>query len=457
MKLLAMRQSHSQSGPALRGGLSPLDSSKSPATVFWLAVHAVCCLGSLVLGFRFSRLLVFLLFSTSPMFRATTKMTADDPIVLLLNPSQAPVNESTLPVAVGRHGIQVRPWPHPDPVEVMKAHQIIERVQREQRAQSGAKNPDPRSLIVITPTYVRAFQAMHLTALMHSLMLVPYKVVWIVVEAGRVSSETASLIGRPGLRTIHVGFEQEMPEAWEDRHNLEAKMRVHALRIVREKNLDGIVMFADDSNIHSMELFDEIQTVKWIGAVSLGILPHSTVDDSDQAVSKIMNESNSLIAVQGPVCDSANQFIGWRTDNRSPNMHREATHVDDRGSLLPGKLEWAGFALNSRMLWKDAEDKPEWVRDLDLLNWDDDVDSPLSLLKDLSVLEPLGNCSHRLMIWRLHVEAHPGSEFPKGWLIDPPLGITLPSKRTPWPDAPPELPFMENASSDEEEIDRAPN
>lgn len=173
-------------------------------------------------------------------------------------------------------------------------------------------------------------------------------------------------------------------------------------------------MFADDSNIHSMELFDKIQTVKWIGAVSLGILPHSTVDDSDQAVSKIMNESNSLIAVQGPVCDSANQFIGWRTDNRSPNMHREATHVDDRGSLLPGKLEWAGFALNSRMLWKDAEDKPEWVRDLDLLNWDDDVDSPLSLLKDLSVLEPLGNCSHRLMVWRLHVEAHPGSEFPKG-------------------------------------------
>ncbi|KAI6668439.1 hypothetical protein NL676_013542 [Syzygium grande] len=397
MKLLAMRQSHadSQSGPALRGGLSRWTPPSRRATVFWLAVHAICCLGSLVLGFRFSRLLVFLLFSTSPMFHATTKMTADDPIVLLSNPSQAPVNESTLPVAVGGMGSRSGRGPTRTP----SRHE-------------GA--PDHRESDVSDGT----------DAL---LMLVPYKVVWIVVEASGVSSETASLIRRPGLRTIHVGFEQEMPEAWEDRHSLEAKMRVHALRIVREKNLDGIVMFADDSNIHSMELFDEIQTVKWIGAVSLGILPHSTVDDSDQAVSKIMNESNSLIAVQGPVCDSANQFIGWRTDNRSPNMHREATHVDDRGSLLPGKLEWAGFALNSRMLWKDAEDKPEWETAATGLWFGGFMSKPILV-----------------------------ANSPKGWLIDPPLGITLPSKRTPWPDAPPELPFMENASSDEEEIDRHP-
>lgn len=26
------------------------------------------------------------------------------------------------------------------------------------------------------------------------------------------------------------------------------------------------------------------------------------------------------------------------------------------------------------------------------------------------------------------------------WIIDPPLDITIPSKRTPWPDTPPELP-----------------
>ena len=41
---------------------------------------------------------------------------------------------------------------------------------------------------------------------------------------------------------------------------------------MREERLDGIVMFADDSNMHCMELFDEFQRVKWIGAVSVGIL-----------------------------------------------------------------------------------------------------------------------------------------------------------------------------------------
>lgn len=29
------------------------------------------------------------------------------------------------------------------------------------------------------------------------------------------------------------------------------------------------------------------------------------------------------------------------------------------------------------------------------------------------------------------------------WVIDPPLEVTVPAKRTPWPDVPPELPTAE--------------
>jgi len=132
-------------------------------------------------------------------------------------------------VVVGRHGIRIRPWPHPDPVEVMKAHGIISRVQNEQRLLFGVKNP--RKVIVVTPTYVRTFQTMHLTGVMHSLMLVPYDLTWIVVEAGGVTNETASIIGKSGLRIIHVGFNQKMPSLWEDRHKVESLMRLHALRL----------------------------------------------------------------------------------------------------------------------------------------------------------------------------------------------------------------------------------
>ena len=39
------------------------------------------------------------------------------------------------------------------------------------------------------------------------------------------------------------------------------------------------------------------------------------------------------------------------------------------------------------------------------------------------------------------------------WIIDPPLDITVPAKRTPWPDAPPELP-SEKLSANQDHVDK---
>ncbi|CBI21374.3 unnamed protein product, partial [Vitis vinifera] len=425
MKLSALQQSYtnrrSNSFRAAGGLDSSVDGSgKSPAAIFWLVLHGLCCLISLVLGFRFSRLVFFLFFST-----ASNGGTSG------LYPSR---------VVVGRHGIRIRPWPHPNPDEVMKAHRIIERVQREQKLQFGIKNP--RTVIVVTPTYVRTFQTLHLTGLMHSLMNVPYDLIWIVIEAGGTTNETASLLAKSGLRTIHIGFDRRMPNSWEDRHRLEAQMRLRALRIVREEKLDGILMFGDDSNMHSMELFDEIQKVKWIGAVSVGILAHSgNTDELSSVAHKKAEEENLPPPVQGPACNSSEKLVGWHIFNSLPYVGNGATYIDDRATVLPRKLEWSGFVLNSRLLWKAAEDRPEWVKDLDKLDGvREEIESPLSLLKDPSMVEPLGSCGRKVLLWWLRVEARTDSKFPARWIIDPPLEVTVPAKRTPWPDAPPELP-----------------
>ncbi|KAI4314993.1 hypothetical protein L6164_027847 [Bauhinia variegata] len=464
MKLSALQQSYlSRRSNSFRG--SPqLDSAgdgsiKSPAAIFWLVLHGICCLISLVLGFRFSRLVFFFLFSTSSSnlymvpFRSASEIggpidvyssLTSNPLTNVDNPAnRTSVWSSISRVVVGRHGIRIRPWPHPNPTEVMKAHQIIERVQREQRLQFGVKNP--RTVIAVTPTYVRTFQALHLTGVMHSLMLVPYDLVWIVVEAGGVTNDTASIIAKSGLRTIHVGFKQRMPISWEGRHKLEARMRLHALRIVRKEKLDGIVMFADDSNVHSMELFDEIQSVKRIGAVSVGILVHSTdTDESSSTLQREGEEEATTVPVQGPACNSSNQLVGWHTFNSLRYVGKSAVQIDDHAPVLPRKLEWSGFVMNSRLLWKDGDDKPEWIKDIDALDGvDEEIESPLSLLKDTSMVEPLGSCGRQVMLWWLRVEARTDSKFPPRWIIDPPLDITVPSKRTPWPDAPPELPSNE--------------
>ncbi|GER30250.1 glycosyltransferase [Striga asiatica] len=425
MKQLTALQQQGRRSNSFRGASSPLDATvdgaiKSPVTIFWLLLHGLCCLISLVLGFRFSRLVFFLLFSASSSPSAKTS---------IYSTLHTTVPSSAVPernfsrvgggsrVVVGRHGILIRPWPHPDPAEVMKAHRIIERVQAEQRSQYGVKNP--RTVIAITPTYVRTFQTLHLTGVMHSLMNVPYDLIWIVVEAGGPTNETSSLIEKSGLKTIHIGFYGKMPLLWEDRHKLESRMRLHALRVVREKRLDGIVMFADDSNMHSLELFDEIQNVKWVGAVSVGILAKvgSSEEEVELPVDQIdengKDEKKSQLPIQGPACNSSNQLVGWHTFNTLPFVERRARYIGDRAVVLPRKLEWAGFILNSRLVWEVAEEKPTWVKDWEEVDRNgEDIESPLALLKDSLVVEPLGSCGRKVLLWWLRVEARADSKFP---------------------------------------------
>lgn len=190
------------------------------------------------------------------------------------------------------------------------------------------------------------------------------------------------------------------------------------IRVVRERKLDGIVVFADDSNMHSLKLFDEIQRVKWVGAVSVGILAHSgNADMLVQGEKSEEEKENMPLPIQGPACNSSNQLVGWHTFNSLPFMEKSASFVGDAGTVLPTKMEWAGFVLNSRLVWEEAEGKPDWARDLDSLGVSsEEVESPLVLLKDAASIEPLGSCGKKVLLWWLRVEARADSKFPSGFV-----------------------------------------
>lgn len=66
-------------------------------------------------------------------------------------------------VSVGRHKILIRPWPHPEAEELMQGYSLLKRVQLEQQRLYGVKERKP--IIVITPTYVRTFQAVYLSGI----------------------------------------------------------------------------------------------------------------------------------------------------------------------------------------------------------------------------------------------------------------------------------------------------
>ncbi|KAJ4813793.1 Glycosyltransferase [Rhynchospora pubera] len=395
---LVVQQMQSLKGSA-SGGFSP----------FWLLIHFLCCLGSTVLGFRFSRLLFFLFFSSSPLFSqphlstittTTTTTTITTITTTFSSSSSFPSNSSSLPPplnttfshpvttrpVVGRHGIRVRPWPHPDPLQLMRAHQIIRQVQLEQRKVFSANNPNPKPILVVTPTYVRAAQALHLTALAHTLRLLPYHVSWLVIEAAGVTNVTASILARSSLPFFHLAFADSMPHTFQARRVVQDRMRLHALRFISEQKMEGVVVFADESNIHDLKLFDEAQKVKSVGAINLSFLTDPRNPNQE-------NNPQLQPVVQGPLCNSDGQLSGWRTLDSTND------------AFAPQNMEWAGFLLDSK-----------WLLEKDL----DKIDANLKgLLGDNgSGIEPLGKCAHNVLVWWIRAETQPDTKFPPGWAIE---------------------------------------
>ncbi|KAJ1421632.1 Nucleotide-diphospho-sugar transferase [Sesbania bispinosa] len=128
-----------------------------------------------------------------------------------------------------------------------------------------------------------------------------------------------------------------------------------------------------------------------------------TEPNVDGSEFRLCNNGSSLV----------DKLVGWNTFNSLRYSGRSVVYIDDRAPVLPSKLEWSRFVLNSRLLWKNFDDKPEWIKDLDALEGvGEEIESPLFLLKTSSVVEPLGNCGRQILLWWLGVEARTDSKFP---------------------------------------------
>lgn len=336
-------------------------------------------------------------------------------------------------VHVGRHEILMRAQPHPDPLQSSKAHSLIKLVQREQMLLFEPN--EQKQLLVVTPTFARTFQALHLTCLIHTLRIVPFPLTWIVIEAGGLSHETAALLSTSRISFHHVGFPKAMPVPLEQQRQLEMCMRTEGLRLIGEKQLDGIVLFMDDSNTYSMDFFKEAQKTKWIGGFSIGFLSEFSVSkDAGETLVAANGESSSsrssILQLQGPVCDPSGHIVGWFAPFEAASG---MDTVDKRD------LEWASFSLNAKLLWEDYE-VPAGFRSWNEVFKQSEyvIQSPLDFVQNSSLVEPLGDCGRNILLWRLRVEARADSKFPLRWKIDPGLEIVVPSKRTPWPDPPPQ-------------------
>ncbi|CAO2044002.1 unnamed protein product [Urochloa humidicola] len=442
MKLPLLRPLWPGLAPAAAG--SP-DAAPEPAKpslpAAWLLLHALFCATSMAVGFRFSRLIVYLLFLPTPPINPAAHLVSlvSPPVMLAGGNATATITTTTTttvtttttttvaaeiggaaahqpqhhhhhgPVFVGRHPIRVRPWPHPDPNELLKAHRILAAVQNAQRSSKRRGAGPPRPVIAVTPTTTSALQVPSLTSLAHTLRLVDAQLMWIVVEPGHRTDAVAAVLSRSNLDFLHITGPGDSTSS----------LRMHALREIRAKRMDGIVVFADENSILRTELFDEAQKVAAVGAVPVGIL-----GEDDGA-------SESFL--QAPSCDAAGNLVGYHVSEET------VLPANRSDMLMSSRLEWAGFVVSARALWEDAKERPAWVRDLAAIDAADArAASPLALVTDAGRVEPLAGCAQAALAWSLRSDSLHEIKFPHEWKIVPPMLNTGSHQQTAKPEETPQ-------------------
>ncbi|OMO57474.1 Glycosyl transferase, family 43 [Corchorus olitorius] len=292
----------------------------------------------------------------------------------------------------------------PPPVNFQLDDQIVTsvslgvstRLQEEKEAVQESIEP-LKQLIIVSPTYNRAFQAYFLNRLAQVLKLVKPPLVWIVVEEKAASFETAEILRKTGVMYRHV-VSTSNSSSVKDRG---VYQRNAALEHIERHKLDGIVYFADDDNVYTLELFESLRTISRFGTWPVAMLAPS---------------KNKAI-LEGPVCNGS-QVTGWHTNERSKRVRR--FHVD-----------MSGFAFNSTILW----DPKRWrrpfsnpIRQLDTVKEGFQETTFIEqVVEDESQMEgtPAG-CS-RILNWHLHLDTGKLA-YPKGWLLEKNLEVTLPIK-----------------------------
>lgn len=250
-------------------------------------------------------------------------------------------------------------------------------------------------LIIVTPTYARSFQAYYLNRLAYTLKLVQPPLLWIVVEMTLQSDETADILRRSGVMYRHLVCKKNLTDI-KDRS---VHQRNVALSHIETHHLDGIVYFADEHNIYSIDLFEQMRHIRQFGTWPVA----KQTSDKSRAV------------LEGPVCNGT-QVIGWHLNGLSKRFQR--FHA-----------EMSGFAFNSTILW---DPKPwhrptlEPIRQLDTVEDGFHASSFIErVVQDESQMEGLPHDCSKVMVWELNVESS-NSFYPKKWSMKNNLDIIAP-------------------------------
>ncbi|TYH35999.1 hypothetical protein ES332_D13G234500v1 [Gossypium tomentosum] len=124
------------------------------------------------------------------------------------------------------------------------------------------KNQETRKLLIVaTPTYTRPLQAYYLNRLAYTLKLAKAPLLWIVVEMNLQSEETADILRRSSVMYRHLVCKRNLTDI-KDR---QVHQRNVALSHIETHRLDGIIYFANEDNVCSIDLFQQMRHIRQFG------------------------------------------------------------------------------------------------------------------------------------------------------------------------------------------------
>ncbi|XP_031256600.1 probable beta-1,4-xylosyltransferase IRX9H isoform X1 [Pistacia vera] len=250
-------------------------------------------------------------------------------------------------------------------------------------------------LIIVTPTNTQPFQAYYLNRLAHTLWMVQPPLLWIVVEMSSQSEETTDILRRTGVMYRHLVCKKNLTDVKDRR----VYQRNVALSHIENHRLDGIVYFADDDNVYSTDLFEQLREIRRFGTWTVAKL----------------TENRVKAVLEGPICNGT-QVIGWHINE--PSRRSRRFHA-----------EMSGFAFNSTVLW----DPKQWhrptlepIRQIDTTKDGFQASTFIEqIVEDESQMEGLlENCS-RIMVWLLPSESS-DSFYPQKWFLKNNLDVIAP-------------------------------
>eukprot|EP00271_Cylindrocystis_brebissonii_P004904 TRINITY_DN16827_c0_g1_i1.p1 TRINITY_DN16827_c0_g1~~TRINITY_DN16827_c0_g1_i1.p1 ORF type:complete len:437 (-),score=51.76 TRINITY_DN16827_c0_g1_i1:135-1445(-) len=285
------------------------------------------------------------------------------------------------------------------------------------------KQPSQR-IIAITPTYNRAAQALHLVTCVNILRIIPPPVVWIVIDSGEPSPETAQLLQAHAGECVHVGGAKECTtlsyvhlganDTTEDiKISRGVAQRNAALKYVERLRLEGVVYFMDDDNVYSPKLFEEIRKVRRVGVLPVGFvwsmdtMKISPWLQADAMVERPLVEKGPQLRGGGVASPSVR---GWETFEWSVEAKRRY-HIDLAGIAFRSFLLWQSDTSNvSEPTHRPPAPVRFVARQFFLEN-----DFLEKLVRSVDELEPLADLCESVHVWHVRFESRSRVSFPRLW------------------------------------------